>query len=218
MEPLRIVMSVAAPFPATNINTDDIFPAEPAPPFKGDRMALLDPEKMGPQLFGMLRWNRDATPRADFVLNRTPWDKAQILIAGENFGCGSSREHAVWALKAVGFRVVIAPSFGDIFFANCFRNGLLPVRMAPETVDAYLEMARDPVHPPFTVDLASQAVRDPAGRTTGFAIEESRRDALLRGLDEVAMTLEGLPEILEWERAYFSRHAWLDRARVEKSG
>ena len=209
MEPFRTLASVAAPFPATNINTDDIFPAEPAPPFKGDRMALLDPEKMGPQLFGMMRWNRDATPRASFILNQAPWDRAQILVAGDNFGCGSSREHAVWALKAVGFRVVIAPSFGDIFFANCFRNGLLPIRLPQKVVDGYLAAAADPKHAAFIVDLEAQTVCDPAGQATRFEIEASRRHALLRGLDEVAQTLEALPAIEAWERAYFSRKAWL---------
>lgn len=213
MDTFTILTSVAAPLDWSDVNTDDIFPALQASPVRNQpdgREVFLDRSKMGRNAFAAYRWHQDGMPNPDFVLNRAPFDRAQILIARENFGCGSSREMAVWALLGLGVRCVLAPSFGDIFYGNCFKNGLLPVRLPLRTIEDLLELARVSGDRPFTVDLQACLVTAPDGGRYGFAIRDYQRHALLHGLDEIAVTLTKRDAIEAHESAYLARRPWLD--------
>ncbi|MFW6200824.1 MAG: 3-isopropylmalate dehydratase small subunit, partial [Gemmatimonadota bacterium] len=147
------------------------------------------------------RYEDDGTPNPDFVLNQEPYDRAKILLAGRNFGCGSSREHAPWALNDFGIRVVIAPSFADIFANNCYQNGMLPVTLPEEQVDELVEKATENPGYDLTVDLEEQEVRDHEGFRASFDVDPFRRDCLLEGLDQVALTLQQEDRIREYEAA-----------------
>jgi 3-isopropylmalate/(R)-2-methylmalate dehydratase small subunit len=170
---------IAAPLPDADVDTDVIFPAR--------FLLLLDRAGLGRHLFQERRAHAPAN--APFVLSRPPFDRAEILVAGRNFGCGSSREQAVWALADFGIRCVIAPSFGEIFYGNCFRNGMLPITL-PDAEHAEV-MAAAASGTPLTVDLERQEIRLPEGRTIAFQIEAHRRHALLRGLDQIGEILAG---------------------------
>jgi len=210
MQPFTILTAVAAPLPRANINTDDIFPGPSASPiFRNNNKvgSLSDPAFLGQNAFAALRWNDDGSAKPEFILNQSPYDSAKILVAGENFGCGSSREHAVWCLDKIGIRCVIAPSFGDIFYNNCFKNGLLPVRL-PAAAVARLLSAVQGDQPEVTVDLDAQEVRG-GGAVFSFEVDAYRRHCLLNGLDEIAATLEKLPLIEGFEQGYFRRRPWL---------
>jgi 3-isopropylmalate/(R)-2-methylmalate dehydratase small subunit len=210
MRPFTTLTGIAAPLPWSNVNTDDIWPGPGASPvLKAGRMPLqAPPDQHGPNAFAAVRWNDDLTPKPEFVLNRAPYDRAEILIARDNFGCGSSREMAVWALAAIGFRCVIAPSFGDIFHNNCFPNGVLPVRLPELVVEDLLRQAEDP-DARFTVDLVNLQVTAPDGSVHAFAVGDYQRTMLLEGLDEITATLSRVPEINRAEAAYFARRPWL---------
>jgi 3-isopropylmalate/(R)-2-methylmalate dehydratase small subunit len=189
--------SLAAPLPDADIDTDVIIPAR--------FLLLLEKAGIGRHLFH----ERRAT-NPDFVLNRPPYDQAQILVAGHNFGCGSSREQAVWALVDFGMRCVIAPSFGEIFFANCFKNGALPIVLDLEPYAAVLRAAEAKL--PVTVDLTAEHIRLPAAEPIPFAVDPHRRRALLLGLDEIGMILaEDLPEIEAFEARQRQSAPWLFR-------
>jgi len=181
MEQLRAVSGVAAPFLRINIDTDQIIPAK--------FLVRVTEEGLGESLFYNWAHLPDGAPNPDFLLNKAPWSGATVLLADRNFGCGSSREAAPRALRQRGFRAVIAPSFGGIFFNNCFRNGVLPVELEIEKVKAVAEeMAADPsAH--VTVDLDEEMVRTPKGQAYGFTSPPLLRRMLLEGLDEVALTL-----------------------------
>jgi 3-isopropylmalate/(R)-2-methylmalate dehydratase small subunit len=211
MEAFTVLTAIAAPMPKPNINTDDIFPGPGASPIRRHmaRDAFSDPARMGPNAFAVLRWNEDGGPRPEFILNQPPYDQAKILIAGANFGCGSSREMAVWCLTGIGVRCVIAPSFGDIFYNNCFKNGLLPVRLAQGEVDELLALAADPADARFTVDLFDQTVLAPNGGVRRFEVVEYYRQALLNGLDEISATLTRADRIDAFERDYRGQRGWL---------
>jgi 3-isopropylmalate/(R)-2-methylmalate dehydratase small subunit len=212
MEPFTTLTGIAAPLPWTDVNTDDIFPAPGASPVArapGGRAAFRDRSTLGPNAFAAHRWNADGTPRTDFVLNRSPFDRARILLAGENFGCGSSREMAVWCLVALGLRCIIAPSFGDIFYGNCTKNGVLPVRLPAEAVQRLTGLAEARPGAELTVDLGACTVTAPDGSVLPFEIGGYHRHLLLHGLDEVAATLERLPEIEAHEQAYLAQRPWL---------
>ncbi|MGH6886993.1 MAG: 3-isopropylmalate dehydratase small subunit, partial [Geminicoccales bacterium] len=155
MQPFVTLTGIAAPLPMVNVDTDKIIPAR--------WLKTIKRTGLGVNLFETLRYDDDGKERPDFVLNREPWRRAEILIAGENFGCGSSREHAPWALLDFGIRCVIAPSFADIFNNNCFKNGILPVVLPQEQVDVLLREAADARDPTFTVDLEKQEIRRPTG-------------------------------------------------------
>ena len=209
MEPFRTITAIAAPLDWANVNTDDIFPGPAASPRvrAGNGAAMTDRTMMGPNAFGAYRWNDDLTPKPDFILNQPPYDRAGILVARENFGCGSSREMAVWCLQAIGIRAIIAPSFGDIFYNNCFKNGMLPVRLAGDVVEGLLAQVR--VAPELTIDLEAQMVRSAAGVSHGFDIGAYQRHLLLEGLDEISATLRRMAQITSAEAAYFARRPWL---------
>ena len=188
MEALRKVTGVAAPMLRINIDTDQIIPTL----FLGG----IDGKGYGKHLFHHHRFLPDGSPNPEFVLNRAPYDHAQILLADRNFGCGSSRERAPWALREFGFRAIIAPSFGGIFFNNCYRNGLLPVELPIEQVRVLAsEVEASGGEGRVSVDLEAQAVTSPSGRVFSFAAPATLRHMLLEGMDEIALTLSRRPEI-----------------------
>jgi len=189
----RTVRGIAAPLPLANVDTDAILPAR--------FMKTLHRTGLGAKLFYDLRYDDDGNECAGFVLNRAPYRAAQLLVALENFGCGSSREHAAWALLDFGIRCVIAPSFGDIFSTNCLKNGVLPVAL-PRAACTRL-MADATAGSPIAVDLARGLVTSSEGQTIAFAIDPFRRDLLLHGKDDIDVTLEHHAEIA----AYESRHS-----------
>lgn len=200
MEKFIRLTGIAAPLFRPNVDTDAIIPSR--------EMKRVSKEGLGEGMFADWRYsdvaNRVENP--DFVLNRAPFRQAPILLAGANFGCGSSREHAVWALKDYGVRCVIAPSFGAIFQGNCVRNGILPL-VLPEPEVAALVAAAGPA--PLTIDLEALTVHSADGRTLSFSIPPADREMLLEGLDAIGVTLKRLPAIKEFEGAYRTRHPWM---------
>ncbi|MET0577785.1 MAG: 3-isopropylmalate dehydratase small subunit [Ilumatobacteraceae bacterium] len=208
MQPFVTLTSVAAPLAIANINTDDIFPAPATSPIKLGR-AGASRDELGKNAFAVWRWNADETPRPEFVLNQPPFDQAAILVTLDNFGCGSSREMAVWTLLGTGIRCVIAPSFGDIFYGNCCKNGLLPVRLGGEDVAALLALVDVPGGALVTVDLTAQQVTGPDDSVHRFEIEPYHRTMLLAGLDEIAATLQRADAIEHFEQDYDRRRPWV---------
>jgi 3-isopropylmalate/(R)-2-methylmalate dehydratase small subunit len=211
MEPFTNLTAIAAPLPWANVNTDDIYPGPGASPVvrAGHGAVLRDRTKMGPNAFAAHRWNDDLSPRPDFVLNQTPFDTAGILIARENFGCGSSREMAVWCLQAIGIRCIIAPSFGDIFYNNCFKSGVLPAPVDAEEVEVLLTLAAGSADPTFAVDLEATTIRTSEGAVFTFQVGDYHRHALLNGLDEIAASLARMPAIEAHEARYYAVRPWL---------
>ena len=196
MEPFKKLSATAAPLRAENVDTDQIIPAR--------FLTAVTKEGMGDGLFSSWRYNADGSPKADFVLNQPEYNGADILIAGRNFGSGSSREHAVWALTEYGFRSVIAPGFADIFYNNSLKNGLLPVPLPEETVNMLLDLVEEDPEIQITVDLESQTVALPDGQTHKFAIDPFRKICLLEGLDDLGYILSKVDaiEAHEAEAAY----------------
>ena len=189
MKPFTRVTGPAAPLLRSNIDTDVIIRIE--------RLTSVPREQLGRYAFEALRYSKDGSEDPDFILNRTNFRNAPILIAAENFGCGSSREGAVWALMAAGLRCVIAESFGDIFYNNCFQNGMLPVTLPATIVKQLARQTADGA--PLTVDLIERVIVPPQGEAIALDIDAQRREALIEGLDEISRTLKGLPEIEEWQ-------------------
>lgn len=201
MRAFTTLTAVAAPLPMANVDTDMIIPAR--------FLKTIARTGLGKNLFDTLRFDGNGAERPDFVLNKEPYRHAEILIAHENFGCGSSREHAPWALLDFGIRCVIAPDFADIFHANCFKNGILPIRLPRETCDALMEDARMGGNARLTVDLDRQVVVRPNGEEIRFEIDPLRRHLLLNGLDEIGQTLQHTPAIDAYEATQRSEHAWM---------
>jgi 3-isopropylmalate dehydratase small subunit len=188
MTPFTSLQAVAAPMPAANIDTDQILPKQ--------FLSTVERSGLARGLFADQRFEPSGEERADFVLNRWAYRGAQILIAGDNFGCGSSREHAPWALLDFGIRCVIAPSFAEIFYNNCFNNGLLPAIVGLKDWAGLCEEARGDV---FDIDLASQIIVTPSGARVGFEIDDGRKTKLLEGLDDIAAALKRVNEIAAFE-------------------
>ena len=204
MQAFTTLTAIAAPLPLVNIDTDKIIPAR--------HLKTIKRSGLGVALFETLRFHDDGRERADFILNREPYRQAQILIAGENFGCGSSREHAPWALLDFGIRCVIAPSFADIFFNNCFKNGVLPLVLPQEQVDVLAREASQAQDPTFTVDLDKQEVRRPTGNELfTFEVDAFRKHCLLHGLDDVGLTMQKGPKIDAFEAGQRAAQPWLYR-------
>ncbi len=200
MEKFTTLTSVAAPLPEADVDTDIIFPAR--------FLLLLDKVGLGKHLFHERRYRPDGT-KTDFVLNRPPFDGAKILVSDSNFGSGSSREQAVWALSDYGVRCVIAPSFGEIFYANCFKNGVLPIAL-PAAVHAQVMLGAS-TGEPVTIDLEAQTIWLPNGPLIHFDIDPYRRRALMLGLDEVGGILaDDLPDIAAFEARQKQSQPWLD--------
>jgi len=202
MQPFTKLTGIAAPLPMVNIDTDKIIPAR--------HLKTIKRTGLGVALFETLRYHDHGGEREEFVLNREPHRRAEILIAGENFGCGSSREHAPWALLDYGIRCVIAPSFADIFFNNCFKNGVLPIVLPKEQVDILMREASEAENPTFTIDLEKQEIQRPTGNEVfTFEIDPFRKHCLLNGLDDIGLTLEKGHHIDRFEGEHRQRHPWL---------
>jgi len=207
-EPLTVLTGVAAALPLENVDTDMIWPAVPNVTMKRGNQAWI--------AFNRLRFTPEGDERPDFVLNREPWRHAKILIAGDNFGCGSSREMAVWALHEWGLRCIIAPRFGDIFYNNCCLNGLLPVRLARSAIDTLMTLAADPATATMTVDL--QRCRVIAGdHEWAFEMADRQRRGLLEGLDAIGLTLSAMPTIRSFAEAHGQRQPWTTLAAPDKA-
>ena len=201
MEKFITLTAIAAPLPLANVDTDKIIPAR--------FLKTIKRSGLGVHLFDAMRYDGDGSERADFVLNRAPYRNAQILIAHENFGCGSSREHAPWALLDFGIRCIIASSFADIFYNNCFKNGVLPL-IVPEAVVAQLmEDAGKGANAVLTVDLESQTISRPDGEKVPFQIDPFRKHCLVNGLDDIALTLEKGKSIDGYEDKLKLSQPWL---------
>ena len=205
MEPFRILTAIAAPLPIANVDTDKIIPAR--------FLKTIKRTGLGAHLFDALRFDNGAE-RPDFVLNREPYRRANILVTGENFGCGSSREHAPWALLDFGIRCVIAPSFADIFHNNCFKNGILPIRLPRDICDALTEDSLLGENARLTVDLERNLVIRPNGEEIPFAIDPLRRRLLLEGLDDIGQTLQHTGAIDAFEAARARDQPWFPDIRL----
>ena len=200
MEPFGRDTGKAVALPRENVDTDQII--------RKQFLKVLDRKGLGPALFYDWRYGADGKPLPDFELNRPAAQGASVLIAGANFGCGSSREHAAWALADAGFRTILAPSFADIFFANCCQNGLLPVRLSRQEIDDLLRRCEAAGGGyALTVDLPAQRVEDRDGFKARFEIDPYRRDMLLKGLDEISRTLLEEPRIAAFERRRINESA-----------
>lgn len=201
MQKFTTVAGPAAPMLTPNVDTDVIIPIQ--------RLLGSGRTGLGPHAFERLRYNKDGSDNPDFVLNRPQYRDSPILLAGPNFGCGSSREGAVWALMGMGFRAVLAPSFGDIFFNNCFQNGMLPVVLPEDAIHriaAETEAAQGARH--TVVDLGREVVITPEGAEIPFAIDARRKEALLEGLDDIALTLRLQARIAAWQDADRTARGW----------
>lgn len=201
MTPFTTLRGRAAPLMAQNVDTDVIIRIE--------RLTDLERDQLGPYAFESWRYLEDGSENPDFLLNRPEWRGAPILLGGWNFGCGSSREGAVWALAGMGVRCVIAPSFGGIFYNNCFQNGMLPVVLPEAQVESLAEAARARPEAELEVDLERREVRPPDGEPLPFEIDELRRQGLLKGTDDLGLTLERLPEIAAYQAADAERRPWI---------
>lgn len=201
MEKFTKLTGVAAPLPLINVDTDMIIPKQ--------FLKTIKRSGLGKNLFDEMRYDADGNEIPDFVLNRPQYRKAQILIAGENFGCGSSREHAPWALLDFGIRCVIAPSFADIFYNNCFKNGILPIVMPPEQVEALMKDAEKGENARMTVDLEAQTVTTSDGEEFSFQVDPFRKHCLLEGLDDIGLTLEKVAAIDAYEARAAAERPWV---------
>ena len=206
MQPFTELTGIAAPLPLANVDTDKIIPAR--------FLKTIKRTGLGVHLFDTLRYDGEGHERPDFVLNQPPYRHAEILIAHENFGCGSSREHAPWALLDFGIRCVIAPGFADIFHNNCFKNGILPIRLPRAICDRLMEDARMGGNARISVDLERQVVLRPNGEEIGFEIDPFRKHLLLNGLDDIGQTLQRAPKIDSFEAERRAEQPWLPGIEV----
>ena len=197
MDKFSTLTGVAAPMRIINVDTDMIIPKQ--------YLKTIKRTGLGSGLFSEMRFNEDGSENPDFVLNRPAYRKAQILVAGDNFGCGSSREHAPWALLDFGIRCVISTSFADIFYNNCFKNGILPIKVSPEDIEKLFDDAERGANATLTVDLENQEIRGPDGGAVKFDIDPFRKHCLLNGLDDIGLTMEKAPAIDAYERKIAER-------------
>ncbi|PTM96220.1 3-isopropylmalate dehydratase small subunit [Mycoplana dimorpha] len=191
---------VAAPLPVVNIDTDMIIPK--------DYLKTIKRTGLGTGLFAEARYNEDGSPNPDFVLNKPAYQNATILVTGDNFGCGSSREHAPWALLDFGIRCVISTSFADIFYNNCFKNGILPIVVSPEDLEKLMDDAGRGSNAVLTVDLEAQEITGPDGGRISFEVDAFRRHCLLNGLDDIGLTLEKSAAIDSFEKSAAAARPW----------
>ena len=201
MDKFTTLTSVAAPLPIANVDTDQIIPAR--------FLKTIKRTGLGSALFSSLRYTDDGSEKPDFVLNQPAYRKAQILVAEDNFGCGSSREHAPWALLDFGIRCVISTSFADIFFNNCFKNGILPIVVSPDNLAKLMDDAERGSNATLTVDLEAQEIKGPDGGTLAFEIDPFRKHCLLNGLDDIGLTLEKSGGIEAYEGKLATQRPWL---------
>ena len=200
MDKFTTLTGVAAPLPLRNIDTDMIIPKQ--------FLKTIKRTGLGKSLFYEMRYDQDGKEIPEFVLNQPAYRKATILVTGENFGCGSSREHAPWSLLDFGIRCIIAPDFADIFYNNCFQNGILPIKLPQSEVDKLMDDASRGSNATLTVDLESQEIRGPDGGVIKFDIDPFRKHCLLNGLDAIGLTLEKKQAIEKFEEAATASHPW----------
>ena len=201
MEAFHSLTGIAAALPQAHVDTDQIMPKQ--------FLRGIDRQGLSQGFLFDMRFEAPGKPRPDFVLNRAPWQQAALLITGPNFGCGSSREHAVWALSDYGIRVLLAPRFADIFFNNCFKNGLLPITLSSELIEQlFNEVGYNPGYT-LTVDLPSQTIRSSTGMSMSFEIDATRKHRLLEGLDDIGITLKNAERIRAYEARQRIATPWL---------
>ena len=201
MDKFTVLTGVAAPLPMINIDTDMIIPKQ--------FLKTIKRTGLGKNLFDEMRYTPDGKENPDFVLNKQAWRKATILVAGANFGCGSSREHAPWAILDFGIRCVIAPSFADIFYNNCFKNGILPIRLPQSDVDKLMDDAERGANAIVTIDLDAQEIRGPDGGMVKFEVDPFRKQCLLNGWDDIGLTLRAEDKISTYEKNHKAQAPWV---------
>ena len=200
MDKFTELTAIAAPMPTENIDTDQIIPAR--------FLKTIQRTGLGKNAFAAQRYDADGNEKPDFVLNQEPYRHAEILITYDNLGCGSSREHAPWALLDFGIRCVIAPSFADIFFNNCFKNGILPIRLPREICESLMEDAQMGANARITIDLENQVVQRPDGSTIPFEVDSFRKHMLIEGLDDIGQTLQHDSAIQSFEQKRQRDESW----------
>ena len=201
MDKFEKLTGIAAPLPLINIDTDMIIPKQ--------FLKTIQRSGLGKNLFDEMRFQDDGRENPDFVLNKPAYRETEILVAGDNFGCGSSREHAPWAIKDFGIRCVIAPSFADIFYNNCFKNGILPIALPQEVVDVLMKDAEKGANARMTVDLEAQTVTTSDGESFSFEIDPFRKHCLLEGLDDIGLSLEKAASIDAFEAQASTSRPWV---------
>ncbi|MCH1535742.1 MAG: 3-isopropylmalate dehydratase small subunit [Amylibacter sp.] len=201
MEKFTNVSGVAAPMPLVNIDTDMIIPKQ--------FLKTIKRSGLGVNLFDEMRYNQDGSEISDFVLNQSAYRNAEIIIAGENFGCGSSREHAPWALKDFGISVVISESFADIFYNNCFKNGILPIKLSKESIDILMDDASKGENARISVDLEEQIVSATDGTIFKFEVDAFKKHCLLNGLDDIGLTYQKIESVDKFEEKQAKISPWL---------
>jgi 3-isopropylmalate/(R)-2-methylmalate dehydratase small subunit len=201
MQSFTTLTGVAAPFPLINVDTDMIIPKQ--------FLKTIKRTGLGKALFHELRFDEKGQEKPEFVLNKPAYRTAQILVAGDNFGCGSSREHAPWALLDFGIRCVISTSFADIFYNNCFKNGILPIVVSPDNLKKLMDDAERGANATISIDLAAQEIRGPDGGMIHFDVDPFRKHCLMNGLDDIGLTMEKQSDIDRFERRQAERRPWL---------
>jgi 3-isopropylmalate/(R)-2-methylmalate dehydratase small subunit len=201
MDKFEKLTGVAAPLPLINVDTDMIIPKQ--------FLKTIKRSGLGVNLFDEMRYNDDGSEKPDFVLNKPAYRNAEILVSGDNFGCGSSREHAPWAIKDFGIRCVIAPSFADIFFNNCFKNGILPIALPQEQVDLLMKDAEKGENARMTVDLEKQEITTSDGEVIPFQVDAFKKHCLLEGLDDIGLTMAKASEIASFESKAAIERPWV---------
>ena len=201
MEKFKTLKGIAAPLDILNIDTDMIIPKQ--------FLKTIKRSGLGKNLFDEMRFSPDGSAIKGFVLNNEPWKEAKILIAGDNFGCGSSREHAPWALLDFGIRCIISTNFADIFYNNCFKNGVLPIKVSEDERQALLADSKDKENPVLDIDLPNQTINRPNGVSVKFDLDPFRKQCLLEGLDDISLTLEKQNQIKSYESYRDDNHPWL---------
>ncbi len=201
MEKFEKITGVAAPMPLINIDTDMIIPKL--------FLKTIKRSGLGVHLFDEMRYNDDGSEKPDFVLNQPAYRNAEIIVAGDNFGCGSSREHAPWAIKDFGVKCVISTSFADIFFNNCFKNGILPIVLPQEQVDLLMKDAEKGANARMTVDLEAQEITTSDGEVVKFDVDAFKKQCLLEGLDDIGLTLKKADSIASYETMSASARPWV---------
>ena len=201
MDKFTALTGIAAPMPLVNIDTDMIIPKQ--------FLKTIHRSGLGKNLFDEMRYNPNGTENPDFVLNQPAYRQAQIIVAGDNFGCGSSREHAPWALLDFGIRAVISTSFADIFYNNCFKNGILPITLPEDAVAVLMEDARKGANARLTIDLPAQTVTSSDGQVFHFEIDAFKKHCLVNGLDEIGLTMEKAPAIAAFEAKIAQAQPWV---------
>ncbi len=200
MQPFKTLTAIAAPLPMMNVDTDMIIPKQ--------FLRTIKRTGLGVNLFNDMRYEESGTPKTDFVLNQKPYDRANILVAGENFGCGSSREHAPWALLDFGLRCVIAPSYADIFYNNCFKNGILPITLPQDQIDEITARITGQPGAEITINLPDQTVQS-GNNVYSFDLDPYRKHCMINGLDDIGLTMQKADQLETYETRLKQERSWI---------